>query len=122
MALEHLDRHRAIEARVTRLVDFAHATRSGEGHNLVRTEARARLKSHRFLPREVRRLYIAAARRNRSLEAACWIASASVVTGRSARRRCRTSGIVGSFTDAAAHGTTCSVPASCAEPPCAFAL
>ena len=44
---QDLDCHRAIEARVARLVDFAHAARSNRGQNLVGAEAGAGNEGHR---------------------------------------------------------------------------
>ena len=46
MSGQNLDRNRAIEASVSRSIDFAHATRTKRGENLVRPEFGARGEAH----------------------------------------------------------------------------
>ena len=39
MRAEHLDRHCAVQARITRAVDVSHAARTDLGHDFIRAEA-----------------------------------------------------------------------------------
>jgi hypothetical protein len=43
---EHLNRHRAVQARVAGMVDLAHAAGSQETDDLIRTEPRSRGQGH----------------------------------------------------------------------------
>ena len=47
---ENLDRHLALQARVTGAVDLTHRPRAEQPHDLVRAESRACLERHRYTP------------------------------------------------------------------------